>query len=351
MATLGVVPFSSAMTSSGNGDAFPERREILILRKKPKIETELVHNEVTGAATTVLVSSKRKKPSVGSGHRTQQPPPVSVARRNARERNRVKQVNNGFATLRQHIPISILASHSSSGEPSRSNKKLSKVETLRLAVDYIRSLQQLLSMDDNQVSPNSNSPNPSDTSSPRSPGKSLQHSYDDMHTEIPDDDDDDTSLLEAPSPAHYRNAGSFIQLVNATPDANSFIPLTSSFPTEGQLQPLITGYHQSSADDVVILSSGATASLSPVKQFATATLTPVRQFAKASFSPVRQFGTASLSPGVYSEQSLSPDTCNVEEIAFLPAAQPHFTTEEDVMVWWEQDQRIRLPETATSTAS
>lgn len=76
--------------------------------------------------------------------------PASVARRNARERNRVKQVNNGFATLRSHIPLSVAAALSSSAGTSNSSggrgasKKLSKVETLRMAVEYIRSLQQLL---------------------------------------------------------------------------------------------------------------------------------------------------------------------------------------------------------------
>ncbi|OXU28284.1 hypothetical protein TSAR_003382 [Trichomalopsis sarcophagae] len=67
-----------------------------------------------------------------------QPPPIAVAKRNARERNRVKQVNNGFATLRQHIP-----SHVAQGYGDR-GKKLSKVETLRMAVEYIRGLQRLL---------------------------------------------------------------------------------------------------------------------------------------------------------------------------------------------------------------
>lgn len=73
--------------------------------------------------------------------------PASVARRNARERNRVKQVNNGFATLRQHIPSSVAAALSSpnTNTTSRSaNKKLSKVETLRMAVEYIRSLQRMI---------------------------------------------------------------------------------------------------------------------------------------------------------------------------------------------------------------
>jgi achaete-scute complex protein len=87
-------------------------------------------------------------------------PPASVARRNARERNRVKQVNMGFAVLRQHIPTAFceLASNasgsgagsgrcsSSGGSNSNSSKsrKVSKVDTLRCAVEYIRSLQELL---------------------------------------------------------------------------------------------------------------------------------------------------------------------------------------------------------------
>ncbi|XP_011863162.1 PREDICTED: achaete-scute complex protein T3-like [Vollenhovia emeryi] len=75
--------------------------------------------------------------------------PASVARRNARERNRVKQVNNGFATLRQHIPQTVAQALGSStagthGGSRAGSKKLSKVETLRTAVEYIRSLQRLL---------------------------------------------------------------------------------------------------------------------------------------------------------------------------------------------------------------
>ncbi|XP_055370730.1 LOW QUALITY PROTEIN: achaete-scute complex protein T5-like [Condylostylus longicornis] len=68
--------------------------------------------------------------------------PISVARRNARERNRVKQVNNGFVTLRQHIPQNIIQALSNGGRGP--HKKLSKVDTLRLAVEYIRRLQDLV---------------------------------------------------------------------------------------------------------------------------------------------------------------------------------------------------------------
>ncbi|KAB0800002.1 hypothetical protein PPYR_07882 [Photinus pyralis] len=72
--------------------------------------------------------------------------PASVARRNARERNRVKQVNNGFAALRQHIPANVLSAFGATENTNgRSNsKKLSKVETLRVAVEYIKSLQRML---------------------------------------------------------------------------------------------------------------------------------------------------------------------------------------------------------------
>lgn len=99
--------------------------------------------------TSVLVTNnsdlrcKRKIQFMPYGPQQQ---PASVARRNARERNRVKQVNNGFATLRQHIPPSVAAAFAPQGPSTGrgASKKLSKVETLRLAVEYIRSLKQMI---------------------------------------------------------------------------------------------------------------------------------------------------------------------------------------------------------------
>ncbi len=58
--------------------------------------------------------------------------PAKVARRNARERNRVKQVNCGFEMLRSHIPS------------AAKNKKMSKVDTLRHAVEYIQNMHKML---------------------------------------------------------------------------------------------------------------------------------------------------------------------------------------------------------------
>lgn len=72
------------------------------------------------------------------------PLPMAVARRNARERNRVKQVNNGFAALRDRIPEEVAEAFEAQGNGRGSIKKLSKVETLRMAVEYIRSLERIL---------------------------------------------------------------------------------------------------------------------------------------------------------------------------------------------------------------
>ncbi|KAK2155503.1 hypothetical protein LSH36_238g03100 [Paralvinella palmiformis] len=58
--------------------------------------------------------------------------PTTIARRNERERNRVKTINSTFAKLRQHLPC------------STRNKKLSKVQILRSAIQYINQLQHIL---------------------------------------------------------------------------------------------------------------------------------------------------------------------------------------------------------------
>lgn len=75
---------------------------------------------------------------------------ASVQRRNARERNRVKQVNNGFSNLRQHIPQQVITALTKGGRGA--SKKLSKVDTLKLAVEYIRSLKDLLEDGENSDS-------------------------------------------------------------------------------------------------------------------------------------------------------------------------------------------------------
>ncbi|OAD58328.1 Achaete-scute complex protein T4 [Eufriesea mexicana] len=112
--------------------------------------------------------------------------PASVARRNARERNRVKQVNNGFATLRQHIPQSVAQALGGStagthGGSRAGSKKLSKVETLRMAVEYIRSLQRLLEEHDSGSDVTSISSPTSSSPSSTSSASSTHHGSSDLH--------------------------------------------------------------------------------------------------------------------------------------------------------------------------
>ncbi|XP_061420713.1 achaete-scute homolog 1a-like [Lethenteron reissneri] len=88
------------------------------------------------ASSPELLRVKRRHPSGGLGGCLGLPAPASVARRNERERNRVRLVNMGFAALRERVPGAGAA------------KKMSKVETLRSAVEYIRALQHLLERGD-----------------------------------------------------------------------------------------------------------------------------------------------------------------------------------------------------------
>ncbi|XP_070849382.1 achaete-scute homolog 5-like [Chaetodon trifascialis] len=72
--------------------------------------------------------------------------PAFIQKRNERERQRVRCVNQGYAKLRDHLP----------GQSA--DKRLSKVETLRAAIRYIKYLQGLVELEDGRL--NSSSPGP-----------------------------------------------------------------------------------------------------------------------------------------------------------------------------------------------
>ena len=57
---------------------------------------------------------------------------IKTIKRNERERNRVETVNRGFETLRRHVPTAAMV------------KKMSKVNILNQAVEYIEYLKQIL---------------------------------------------------------------------------------------------------------------------------------------------------------------------------------------------------------------
>ena len=63
-------------------------------------------------------------------HSVKKPQTASVAKRNLRERTRVRGVNDGFGNLKRHVPDL--------------KSKSSKVETLRGAIQYIKKLKELL---------------------------------------------------------------------------------------------------------------------------------------------------------------------------------------------------------------
>ncbi|CAJ1051246.1 achaete-scute homolog 5-like [Xyrichtys novacula] len=78
--------------------------------------------------------------------------PAFIQKRNERERQRVRCVNQGYAKLRDHLP----------GQSA--DKRLSKVETLRAAIRYIKYLQGLVELEDGRLSegesPITSSPGP-----------------------------------------------------------------------------------------------------------------------------------------------------------------------------------------------
>ena len=133
--------------------------------------TTLLHNRISGAMTNRggRKNSTGMIPHPTLGYPVLPPQPAKVQRRNARERNRVKQVNSGFDHLRSHIPSA--AKH----------KKMSKVDTLRHAVEYIQSLQNCLDSAEDPGNPcisitsTSDKPNPTSipNASPENSSPSL----------------------------------------------------------------------------------------------------------------------------------------------------------------------------------
>ena len=110
----------------------------------PKSANKIKNQSVTSdsSVTSSTTNSNGGKASISCrrkiafhpthGYAITPPLPLKVARRNQRERNRVKQVNCGFEMLRAHIPS------------AAKQKKMSKVDTLRHAVEYIQNLQVML---------------------------------------------------------------------------------------------------------------------------------------------------------------------------------------------------------------
>ena len=99
------------------------------------------------------------------GYAIPPPLPPTVARRNARERTRVKTVNQSYEHLRLHVPSAYQA------------KKMSKVDILKHSIEYIQKLRAMVEgseYEQHHHLPNSNLP--ACPSSPCTPGSSSGES-------------------------------------------------------------------------------------------------------------------------------------------------------------------------------
>lgn len=195
------------------------RREIIIVRKKQKIQsppTVSVTSLVRGTESTVT-SAAAKRPRVRENvveDLARSPTPLAVARRNARERNRVRQVNDGFAALRRHIPEEVAAEFENANSNRGPNKKLSKVETLRMAVEYIRNLESLLNIghadkENTSCMSMESFPSPA-SSSPRD--NSQERSYFALNSPTIDEDGVDEDLDELDGALHQLPQPQYIEL-------------------------------------------------------------------------------------------------------------------------------------------
>lgn len=97
-----------------------------------------INNGVNNGLTAIVgVKDKavKEKPK-------QRAAPLSKYRRktaNARERTRMREINQAFETLRQSVPIVV------AGSPAQTtNEKLTKITTLRMAMKYIKILSDIL---------------------------------------------------------------------------------------------------------------------------------------------------------------------------------------------------------------
>lgn len=100
--------------------------------------------------TAVTATRRSARRSGGSGTESttrpkHKPPPLSKYRRktaNARERDRMREINAAFETLRRAVPHFSLSSHRN--QHDNGSEKLTKITTLRLAMKYIAALSQAL---------------------------------------------------------------------------------------------------------------------------------------------------------------------------------------------------------------
>jgi len=134
----------------------PEKYSLRPRSLQIRLETELRRRGAAVPTSTTPASApasaRLKSPMVrrqsGAKHK---PPPLSKYRRktaNARERSRMREINCAFETLRRAVPplpSGAPVTPTPPPPPPRGCEKLTKITTLRLAMNYITALTQILS--------------------------------------------------------------------------------------------------------------------------------------------------------------------------------------------------------------
>ena len=98
------------------------------------------YNSIPIEPTITSIDSK-KKPTRRSKHIPHHLRPQHIVeRRNTRERRRVQDVNQAFLLLKALLPVDT----NDDNKDQLNSTRISKVRTLRKAVDYIKALQNML---------------------------------------------------------------------------------------------------------------------------------------------------------------------------------------------------------------
>lgn len=329
----------------------PSKKQKILPLSETKVNIINSNASITTTAPTAMTRSeklaktlKRPLPEIdisspcrASGGKSKVfPPPMAVARRNARERNRVKQVNNGFAALRERIPEEVAEAFEAQGTGRGANKKLSKVETLRMAVEYIRSLEKILEIDSSASSINTSlvdyqisneSYQMSDTSSVLStltppPSDNISTgSFDEVECLLPD-----ATIIDG---HHYvripgTNTYQLYESVIGTDDSailyendENLEPILDNQTAITLIQPQHQPLHSPIEYAAVSpnLSIDGTTNCYTNNVYSTIS-TPVHILTPASISPgaysVEQSSTAGLSPAIHDINSIVPTTTSME---------------------------------------
>ena len=151
----------------------------LQLNKSKDVKISSVMKESLSDNSTIKKKKRKRKPGPVAFHQRQAA--------NQRERRRMKSINEAFERLQLHIPTLPY------------EKKLSKVETLRLAISYIKFLDQILISFDN-YSPIRNCSTSSYYSNARGSGNVLGTTLDVNSSAIPMES---ASVAAAAASSHF----------------------------------------------------------------------------------------------------------------------------------------------------